>query len=145
MSLDATDIAIAIRNLSPDDSAFVFSSWLRNYRASSIIVKNVLDSVYFPKHHRLIESILARRECRTRIAYVAGDPHTIIGYLVAEATLPRPILHWIYVKSAFRRMGVATELLGGLDPNDCSFTHWTSTTNALLYKWPRAVYDPYLL
>src|SRR3972149_1030541 len=96
---------MSIRGGEKDDLPFIISTWLKSYRQAGYGVKLIRQDVFFRHFHDLIESILNSAEIY--IAAVKDSPSTIVGYLVAG----EEVLHYAYVKSPFRRMGIATELL----------------------------------
>lgn len=110
------------------DEAFVYSAWTKGFQPYHQDPKVTL--------HRHIQSILARAE--VRIAALADDPDTNLGFLVFEPG----IIHYAYVKGPFRRMHVFRTLLGDLDPNTCIYTHRTPICSILAKKWPGARYCP---
>lgn len=136
---------IAIRQGTTSDVPFIFSSWLKSYRSNSPFAGSVSERIYYDREHAIIERILARG--RTLVAHPEGDPGTIIGYLVAEQHTVPSIVHWLYVKGAWRRAGVGAKLVeaAGLDMDDCHYTHQTKSTAHLVKRWPGLVYDPWLL
>lgn len=126
------------RNVGADEN-FIFATWLRCYKHSSAFARRVPDKTFYLHHHAVVAGILDRAE--VTVATLADSDSTIIGYSVREPG----VLHFVYVKKAFRRMGVATQLLAGTDVNGCVFTHWTEGWDLLSKKWPNAQYNPYLL
>lgn len=134
------------------DVAFVFATWLRCYKRSSQFARHIRNDTFFAMHHLVVERILAR--ARVTVAHPAGDPETILGYLVSEPHAGGMLVHWLYTKAPFRRLGVATALLStiGIEPGRVTFTHWThkrdedmGDTDDLLRRWPGACYNPYLI
>jgi len=101
--------------------------------------------------------IIGNRWLRWAIVIVASWP-ALIAFAALElppallntSSLPPPapappVLHWVYVKRAWRRMGVATRLLGQLSPSACCHSHWTSAIHPWAHvKWSGLRYDPYL-
>ena len=136
---------IAVRQGVTADVPFIFSSWLKSYRANSPFARSVSERIYFDREHAIIERILARG--RTLVAHVEGDPDTILGYLVAEQFAIPAVAHWLYVKGPWRRAGIASKLVeaSGLDMADCHYTHQTKATGYLLHRWPGLTFDPWLL
>jgi hypothetical protein len=96
------------------------------------------------------------------VANSIENPDVTLGYIVYERGF---IIHYIYVKLAFRRFGIAKELfLKAEIPNNFKFTHRTNDCSWLIgymkrepkekdmekrhrvwHKglFPSAVYDPY--
>lgn len=58
-----------------------------------------------------------------------------------------PVVHFTFVKDAFRNMGIARAMLkaSGIDVNKLMFTHWTMPVDELIRKYPDITYDPYRL
>lgn len=129
---------VEIRPVLEADLPFIFKSWLVSYQLSPF-ARNIPRKAYFDFHHRVIERILARG--KVTIAHPPGDPDTILGFLVKE----QGILHYCYIKFAFRKYRIATALLADVDPNHCQYTHYTRDADYLLSKWQRLTYNPYLL
>lgn len=129
----------ALRAGLPEDHAFVFATWLRCYKRNSLFARRISNETFFRWHHLVIERILARSVIR--VAHAADAPEVILGYSVSEPG----VVHFVYVKGSFRKLGIATALLGHLDPNACVFTHWTDGWEHLLRKWPNAEYNPYAI
>lgn len=138
---------VHVREKTNKDEPFIYSSWLHSYRPSK--ANNGMNkSVYFPYQTGIIEKILARPNVKVNIACSCDDDTHLLGYLVSEMSDPndRFIVHYLYVKQAYRRMGLATSLLSQatadwLYPISCS--HWPASedlTNAI--KELNIVYDP---
>lgn len=125
---------ICLRPGREGDLPLVYHSWLHTLREAS--PWDVLSrTVYFRGQHAVIENILAR--AGLVVAALEDDPDQILGYAVAEPG----VLHWVYVKSLFRRYGVARALLAELDlPSPVVYTHKTKWC-ARLFK--NGVYDPF--
>jgi GNAT superfamily N-acetyltransferase len=97
-------------------------------------------TIYCKKQHDLIKKLIA--ESAVIVATPSDDFELIVGYAVFEPE----VLHWLYVKSSFRRMGVASELMkhSGLCDN-FSYTHLPSSAIGRWFMDQGGVYNPYLL
>ncbi len=153
-----------IRTAKNEDVPFIVSTWLNNYRKGSDFTKRpqIIPPIYFKYHHAVIERILIRQSCRAVVAHAPEDVDTILGFIVWETglllSLPRDIVHYIYVKEPFQGLGVASSLVTscGFDPFSIYFTHHTRDrkdqnptsptfgkvrwrgAETLLKKWPMA-------
>lgn len=116
---------IGIREFAPGDEAFVYETWLKGAKRACYDFKRVRDSVYYPRQHDVVERALNRS--RVLVAHPAGDPDTILGYVVAEPTRTPAVIHWCFVRLVWRRFGIASRLIEAAvpDPNRCAFTYWT--------------------
>lgn len=126
------------------DQAFVYSTWLRNYKHSSYFAKRIKPVIFFAGHHNIVSHLLKKPEMRVFVACPKDDLDTILGYLACEPGA-KPVVHFIFVKEAFRNMGVARSLFAKaiIEPNKMAFTHWTLPVDELIRKWPEMIYDPY--
>jgi GNAT superfamily N-acetyltransferase len=107
--------------------------------------KNVPNQIYYDGQHRLIEKLILRS--KTYVACDVNDPNQLYGYGVAEVVDGIFVVHFIYVKLSFRRMGIGTALLNSFEyqPGSLSaFTHWTKMAERLHIKY-NMVYHPYIL
>jgi ribosomal protein S18 acetylase RimI-like enzyme len=134
---------IEIRPATERDLPFIFSSWLRSYRNESKFARNISSSVFYEWHHKVIERFFERDRVAL-IAHAPGEPEVILGYLCAESS--GNIIQYIYVKKAFRKMGIAKKLYEHAKIKDgCEFTHWTTDVNWIMKKTDLLIYNPYLL
>lgn len=103
-----TDHAIDI-DITPGTEAarnWILSSWLRsNHDGGNGFWRSATDQVYWFNQSLLASKLL--RESETLIATLAGEPDLFVGYVVWQ----RDVLHYVYVKAAYRRDGVASRLL----------------------------------
>lgn len=124
---------IAIRAAKPYDTPLIFSSWLRSYKACRD--KHVEQTVYFKEHHKLIDRLLA--EGQVLVATPQDDADTILGWCVKSGGC----LHFVYVKEAFRRLGIGKALVGEFEQHSHLtpyFVKWLEKTKVT------SVYNPYL-
>lgn len=135
-----------IRESCADDEALITNSWLESYKRTSTFAKNLRASIYFEHHEKIIKSLLKSTSAKVFVAHADDDPFVILGYIVAEQTPTCDIIHFCYVKSAFRGFKISRALFEHLNFDDSKlvFTHWTSAMNGLVYKFPSIAYNPYL-
>lgn len=122
---------IRIRPHNDTDTDFIYASWLHHYRFSSDFARNIRTHLYYEFHHKVIERILERK-AKVRIACLKDDPDVIVGYLVYEGQDDAPVIHFCFVKKAFRQMGVAKSLVQGLALDNAYFTHRTKDCSWLI-------------
>lgn len=136
---------IVIRDIDPDDVPFVYSSWLQSYRHGSKQAQKIRKSVYFAFQHKLIERILLRGAA-VKVATPEDDTTTILGYVVAEHPEGLAVLHYLYVKEAFRSLGIAKKLLASARPEatPAVFTHSTVAGDVFARRIPGLSFNPYL-
>lgn len=143
-SLNKTDL-IAIRKYSPEDRNFILATWLRGLYYGDTWFKEIPKSVFMEKYHDIIDSLLLRPGVEIKIACLKEDPEVILGYSVSrtiqngEATVG--VLDWIFVKTAWRKIGIAKMLLPS-KLNAC--THLTKTgLSVMRSKLPNVIFNPF--
>lgn len=100
--------------------------------------------MFFTGHHKVVTHILAKPTTTTFIAHPKDDPNTMLGYLVCEPGA-KPIVHFTFVKEAFRKMGILKRLLEAAEIKEPTFTfsHWTFPVDEFIRKYPELMYSPY--
>lgn len=136
---------ITIRDFGPDDIPFIFSTWLKCYKHQSYFAKRIRYDTFFEHHHKIVDDILNRESISVKLAVLKDDESLILGYVAFEQDKDTAI-HFLFVKQAFRRMGIARALLNELDCdlNGVTFSHWTYDFDHILRKYPEMQYNPYL-
>lgn len=145
-----TALPVVIRPARPADVPLILSSWLRSYHDAPG-VENIPNDVYFADtgHHGIVTRLLATAQ--TFVACAEDDSDNIQGWACDGG---QSLLHYVYVKAPFRRIGIAKLLLGGYGGRDVAgmegrgavrCTHWTRAMRAWRAKGLPYVYDPYAL
>ena len=116
-----------------------YATWLRSYEANSLAAKHVPRDLFFAEHHRILDSIFARGPT-FRVAVVPEERDVVLGWSVSEGNT----LHYVYVKPAFRRHGIALHLTAHLK-TPFLYTHWTHALRELHPRLERCIFNPYAL
>lgn len=114
-------LEFATRPMRQGDWNFVAHSWKRSYRTQKAIWP---PDLYSTEMQKRLDKLSNRAQFL--VAVDVEDPDQIFGWACAEP----PLLHFVFVKKAFRRQKIATTLikqLGG--PVLC--THWTQHAKKL--------------
>lgn len=133
--MNKTDL-IATRDATPADSGFIFATWLRGLRYGNSWFELIESVVYFKVYHDFIESILNRPTTVIKIACLKDDPEVILGYSVYSGTS----LHWVFVKKAWRSIGIARSLV---PTNTTTVTHMTNVGLSILKKHKNVIFNPF--
>lgn len=149
---------VEVRDSCPDDTAYVFATWLRSYKDLNAHNKWIRNSDFFPLFHARVEKILKRKSTFVWIAHPKDEAEVILGYMALEYEGGiAPVIHYVFVDPKARRMGIAKKLMdhAGVDlTKRATFTHWTFTENPatrerfdlikqLLYKHRELSFNPY--
>lgn len=131
---------IKVRPMNEGDLNFILATWLKSYKYSGDLVKRVREEIYFDTYEPIIKSILKRSQ--TLIACLDDDWEVIAGYMV---TVPPSLVHYVYVKEAWRSMGIAKHLCqeSRLIPKP-QFTHWTTPVDRMMRKLDWS-YNPFAI
>ncbi len=132
----------SIRKAKAGDIEFIYATWLRSYKHDSPLTKYTKRELFFDQHQKILDTILSNDGVQTCIACDPEDEDLIFGYITFE---PK-IIHFIYVKYAFRKRGIATKLLEQiLNIEQCEASH---LTYSLLDLWTagkiKIEFNPYL-
>jgi hypothetical protein len=112
------ELEIQYRQATSQDLAeFVIPSWLQSY-ARSLVAKllradgrySTGRDIYWSSQRKKIEQILSTPGVRVIVATVSD---TSVGWTCEDRS--RRVLHYCYVKDAFRKLGVARALIGWID------------------------------
>lgn len=90
-----------------DDRDFIYATWLRPFFYDNDYIGEIDRETYFEKYSKVIEFILKDSETQVTIACLKDDEEIILGYSVSK----RNMLHWVYVKKAWRELGIGKSLV----------------------------------
>jgi len=144
---------ILLRETLKEDYPFILSSFLQSFRINSATGKDISKAVYFANQERLISSFLERDN--SLVLSSKEDPELIYGYILFSALRNNPniipVIHYIYVKAAYRKMGFCDLMLKAVkeyanapDNIPMAVTHQTKDSKEYLKKY-KFIYNPYLL
>lgn len=135
---------IAHRAFKPEDLNFILSTWIKGYFYGSDELSYMTESPmakreFFIQYEPLIKSILSRPTTKIKVACLSDSFDDIVGYSVEENQGNEKVLHWVFVRSEWRKIGIAKSLL-----ND-KITHVSHLSNLgkklNKYNW---IYNPFL-
>lgn len=112
---------IEIRMAVAGDINFIKSTWLHGLRYGNSWFTFIPKEIYFEAYSKIIEYVLMSPNTIVSVACLKEDKDVILGYAVY--TNGYDCLHWSYVKSAWRKIGIAKELV---PPTIKTVTHVTN-------------------
>ncbi len=135
-----------------EDMKFVLRAWMTGFQGHgwSPMCK---PNEYFEHQQRLISDLAQSDHVRLIVACDVSNPQQLYGFACGEpvtATTPL-VMHWVYIKQVFRRLGVARELMRefGWQPGmQIIATHWTKRLydgNFAFMRKHRITCNPYIL
>ena len=112
----------AVRHLDDTAIPFILNSWLKSYRWSD---KDNAD--YFRNLSPRIKQLIKTN--RVMVATLAGEPDCYVGWVCGT----QGVLHYVYVKSVFRRDGIAKALIEKVCGQYGSYTFKSHNNSFLRY------------
>lgn len=117
--------------MEPSDERFVYASWFESFLKANRL-HDIPFEVYKVGMQARIERLIKRSE--VRVACATAVPDEILGYAVVE----NGALHWLYVKSVYRRQGIARTLAWGT----LCYTHKPSSDGQKFARALNLQYQP---
>lgn len=108
--------AFDIRPANVGDLDYILNAWQLTWnRSPEVDWPNKIQDEYFRIAHALLDEIISRsaQQGALYVCHFPGSPHIIRGFLCGEVTTRPDVayIHWIQVKKAEWRKGVASALL----------------------------------
>lgn len=130
---------ITVRDYVPADRNFILASWLRGLYYGSTWFSEIPKGIFMANYHNVLERILSHTATVIKIACLRDEPETILGYSVYREGAGICALDYVFVKSRWRRIGIARDLV----PVNMQYcTHLTKLGKVL--KPQGCVYNPFL-
>lgn len=118
--MDTSDIPsiglIRIRESLITDMDLIYSTWLRPLYYDNDEISEINRNSFMRAMNKRIKYLLDRPSVKVKIACLDDAPDVILGYSVIEWRK----LWWIYVKKAWREMGIAKKLVPS-HINSCAY------------------------
>lgn len=93
------------------ESGFVAHTWLRSY-ASAPAVRRIEADEYYKQHARVISRLIDHSV--VLLAEHREHEGLLLGHVVGERDSFGCVIHYVYVKGAYRRTGIGAALWGAL-------------------------------
>lgn len=127
---------IDFRAAKASDVPFILATWLRGLKFGNSWFKLIESDAFYEVYHKVLERILVKPQSKILVACLKEDPEVILGYSVVEDNK----LHWVHVKKAWRKSGIAKALVPG---NIKVVTHLTDVGKAVFLKKKDWVFNPF--
>lgn len=147
-----------LRPYNKEDLAFISSSWGKAYYRGSVYYKLMNAKEFDEKHRPLRNRALNSKETTIIICSAKNDPLLIMGWMCIEVPRNKEgmLLHFLYVKEAFRNQGLAKDMLAMIDTylskqnlKNIMYTHLTVRARNILKnnedKYKQYFYTPHLI
>lgn len=126
------------------DIPFVQNSWGSSYYKGSSY-HTVLTPDEFHAFHKITrDSFFHRPQAAVILCVSKEDPDLIMGWIAVEKPVKSPgiVIHYVYVKQAFKGLGMASALLEKVcGDGPVLFTHLTERANRMMIRNPDKFQD----
>lgn len=112
------------------------NSWFTSSRAGGFVGQHTRPEVFNAGMNATIERLIYKHQ--PLVAALEAVPDEVVGWVCRE--LARPVTHYVYVKHAFRGIGIGSVLVHGTQQH----SHQTKSGDALFRKLG-SLYNPFLL
>lgn len=130
---------ITFRPYQITDCNFILATWMKGNYYGSDWFKEIEKKSYYNNYSRYVQKILLKPSVIIAIACLKENPDIILGYSVTEEVSGKNIVHFVYVKDEWRKIGIAKDIL----PKKIDII--TSMTKiAKKLKPKKTVFDPFI-
>lgn len=130
-------MSVKYREHNSTDLNFIFATLLKSYRYSNPQARTIPPWDYY-KHGSREWQLCLEKGAKIVVACDESDEELIVGFMIYT----KNVLHYIYVKAAFRRAGIAKDMFAKIRAD--YFTHWTVDGGNILDAKPMSlIYNPY--
>lgn len=128
------------RPAAPEDVNFIFATMLRGLYYGDSWFSRIPKDIFMAHYHKVIEALLVHPSTKVTVACLKDDPEVVLGYSVTGHN--DELVHFVYVKSAWRNIGLAKSLVGTTPK---AATHLTTVGSSILKKHPEVIFNPFQL
>ena len=100
---------IDLRVANDKDFNFIKSTWLHGLRYGNSWFTIIPKEIYYAAYSKVVEYLMMSPKTMIKVACLKEDPEVILGYSVYNQD--NSAAHWVYVKSAWRKIGIAKALV----------------------------------
>ncbi len=136
--MNKTDL-IVTRDSTPSDLNFILATFLRALYYGDTWFKEIPKDIFMKNYHQVIETLLSRS--LVKVACLKEDPEVIVGYAIFSKANPN-VLHFTFVKSVWRNIGVMKSLVP--QSTNC-VTHLTKVGLSIIKKHQGVIFNPFNL
>jgi hypothetical protein len=127
-----------VRDYKPEDKHFIMATFLKGLYYGESYFSLMEKQTFMNNYKPVAEALINKRTIK--VACLPDDPDVILGYAITSNDYQS--LDWCFVKSAWRRKGIAKSLVPAHPAN---ITHLTNLGKSLMPKLKGAVFDPFKL
>jgi GNAT superfamily N-acetyltransferase len=127
-----------IRFYKPEDKSFIMATSLLGLYYGDSWFSMIPKDIFMDNYKKVFEHFIDSPTTGIAIACLPDDHDVILGYSIVSSDLET--LHWVFVKSAWRKQGIAKSLVPA---NIKWVTHLSTTGKDLLRKHKNVKFNPF--
>jgi len=139
LTINKKDLYIT-RAVVPGDVNFIMATFLRGLYYGDSWFREIPKDIFMENYHAILERILSNPRTIIAVACLKEDQDVILGYSVYCNTFTGVNLHWVFVKNAWRGIGIGKSLV----PSSTNVvTHLTKSGLGIIKKHKEIVFNPF--
>lgn len=129
-----------VRPAKESDKAFILATFLRGVYYGDSWYSLIPKDIFMDNYKYVAEGLVNSPTTEVMIACLPEDPDVILGYSIMGKNFQR--IDFIYVKSAWRKKGIAKALMPKMATE---VTHLTAVGKILMKKYPNLMFNPFAI
>lgn len=129
---------VEIRGFTASDAKFILATFLTGLYYGDSWLKNIPKDIFMDSYKIIALGLLAHPHTNIQIACLKEDIDTIVGYSILSEDFQS--IHWVYVKAAWRKQGIAKALL---PKYPTTATHMSELGLVLMKKFEGLIFNPF--
>ena len=125
-----------VRPYIASDKNFILSSWLKGLYFGNDWFSEIPANIFFKNYQKVLETILGHPDTELSVATLPDADDVILGYAVHSGDT----LHWVFIKGAWRKLGIARALV---PKRITTVSHLTETGRSLKHKY-KYIFNPFI-
>lgn len=130
---------VAIRDFVEGDKNFIYSTWLLGLYYGCSWFTEIKKNTFMASYHQILDNLIPHSQIK--VACLKDEPDVILGYSVSHK-VQLDTVHWVFVKSAWRKIGIAKSLVA---TDNILATHMTKIGLEILKAHPQMEFNPFKL
>lgn len=130
-----------IRDFQEDDTNFILATFLRGLYYGDFFWGEMPKDIFMANYKMFALNLIGSAKVAIKVACLKEDKSIILGYSLLSADFSA--IHWVFVKKAWRKQGIARSIL---PQYPTTVTHLTATGKDLLIKFEnKPIFNPFAI
>ena len=129
-----------VRDANDKDISFILATFLRGLYYGDSWFSQIPKDIFMNNYKKVAQAIVMNPSNFIKVACLKEDSDVILGYSILGDNFRT--IHWVYVKSAWRKKGIGRSLVPEFPS---SVSHLTALGKSLMDKLPKeTIFNPFL-